>query len=332
MKLRLGLVLLVLGSAPLAAQMPAVGNIDFYGARTVPVARLREAIRIKPGDSVTSAVLEEARRLEAVPGVLRAAVDAVCCEEGKTTLYIGIEELGAPALAFDPAPTGRVLLPEEILEGYAAFETAFTQAMQAGDFAEDDIAGHQLMHFPAARAAQERFVHLAAHHGAVLTSVLHQSANQEHRAIAAQVLAYSPAKQTIVADLVRATRDPYSTVRNNAVRALALIAAFGHRHPDRLISVPPEPMVDLLNSLVWTDRNKSSLALMQISESRDPALLRILRERALPSLVEMAHWKSPGHAMAPFILLGRIAGLAETEIYTAWESGRREEVIQAGQR
>ena len=332
MKLRLGLIILVLGPTPVAGQMPPVGNIDFYGARTVSIARLREAIRVRPGDSVTSAVLDEASRLEAVPGVVRAAVDAVCCEEGRTTLYVGIEELGAPALAFDPAPTGQVLLPEAILEGYAAFETAFTQAMQAGDFAEDDTAGHQLMHFPAARAAQERFVPLAARHRAVLTSVLHQSVNQEHRAIAAQVLAYLPDKRTIVPDLVRATRDPYSTVRNNAVRALALIAGFGHRHPDRGITVPPEPMVDLLNSLVWTDRNKSSLALMRISESRDPDLLRLLRERALPSLVEMARWKSPGHAMAAFTILSRIAGIPEAEIFPALESGRREEIIQKASR
>jgi hypothetical protein len=277
-------------------------------------------------------VLEEASRLESVPGVIRAAVDAVCCEEGRTTLYIGIEERGAPALTFDPAPTGSALLPPDILEAYAAFDSAFTLAIQAGDFAEDDSEGHAYMHFPAAKAAQQRFFHLASHNRGVLTTVLHQSANQEHRAIAAQVLAYSPAKRTIVPDLVQATRDPHSTVRNNAVRALALIAGFGRRHPDRGIVVPAEPLVDLLNSLVWTDRNKSSMSLMQISESRDSALLRTLKERALLSLVEMARWKSPGHAMAPFIILGRIAGLPENEIFTAWESGRREEIIEAAQR
>jgi hypothetical protein len=326
------LILALLVPAQVRAQMPPVGTIEFYGARTVPVVRLREVLRIKAGDAATSALLDEARRLETVPGVARAAVDAVCCEDGKTTVYIGIEETGTPATAFRPAPTGDVQLPAEILEAYAAFEAAFTQAIQAGDFTEDDSAGHAFMHFPAARAAQERFFHLASHNRAVLTSVLHQSANQEHRAIAAQVLAYSPAKRTIVPDLVQAIRDPYSGVRNNAVRALALIAGFARRHPDRGIVVPAEPLVDLLNSLVWTDRNKSSLALMQISESRDSALLRTLKERALPSLIEMARWKSPGHAMAPFLILGRIGELPENEIFTAWENGRREEIIRAAQR
>jgi hypothetical protein len=309
--------------------MAPVGNIEFYGARTVPIARLRDALQVKPGDSVTAAVLEEARRLEAIPGVVRAAVDAVCCEEGTTTLYIGIEERNSPALAFGPAPTGEVQLPAEILQAYASFDTAFTQALLAGDFAEDDSKGHAFMHFPAARAAQERFVPLAAHNRAVLTQVLHQSANQEHRAIAAQVLAYSPAKRTIVSDLVQATRDPYSAVRNNAVRALALIAGFGHRHPDRNIVVPSEPLIDLLNSLVWTDRNKSSLALMQITETRDSALLSLLRARALPSLFQMARWKAPGHATPALFILGRIAGMPEGDIVSHWQTHDVEAVIAA---
>ena len=297
----------------------------------VSTGRLREALQIKEGDSVTPAVRDEVWRLEAIPGVERAAIDAVCCEEGKTTIYIGVEETGAPGLTFNPAPDGAVLLPAEIVRAYEAFETAFAEAIQAGDFAEDDSQGHALMHFPAARAAQERFVHLASHHRAELTTVLRQSASQEHRAIAAQVLAYSPAKQLIVHELVRATRDPYSTVRNNAVRALALLAGFGQQYPDRGIVVPAEPLVDLLNSLVWSDRNKASLALMQISESRDSALLALLKARALPSLIEMARWKAPGHAVAAFFILGRIASLPDNEIFAAWEGDRRDGVLEAAQ-
>jgi hypothetical protein len=271
-------------------------------------------------------------RLEALPGVERAAIDAVCCEEGKTTLYVGIEETGAPALAFNPAPGGDVMLPDEIVRRYREFEAAFEAAIRAGDFAEDDSRGHALMHFPAAKSAQERFIPLASHHRAELTTVLHQSANQEHRAIAAQVLAYSPSKQPIVEDLIRATRDPSSTVRNNAVRALALIAGFARRNPDRGIVVPAEALVDLLNSLVWTDRNKASLALMQITGNRDSALLALIKSRALPSLIEMARWKAMGHAAAALVILGRIAGVADQEIFAALESNRRAIIIEAAQR
>ena len=57
------------------------------------------------------------------------------------------------------------------------------------------------------------------------------------------------------------------------------------------------------------------------------ARLAHLRERALPALIEMARWKHLAHALPAFILLGRMAGLPETEIQEAWKSGDRERVI-----
>ncbi len=46
-------------------------------------------------------------------------------------------------------------------------------------------------------------------------------------------------------------------------------------------------------------------------------------------LVEMARWKSEGHAMAAFIILGRIAGYSDEAAEAAWHRGEREEVIGA---
>ena len=55
----------------------------------------------------------------------------------------------------------------------------------------------------------------------------------------------------------------------------------------------------------------------------------MLRERALPSLVEMARWKTLSHALPAFVLLGRIAGLPENQVQAAWTRGDRESVIAA---
>ncbi len=80
---------------------------------------------------------------------------------------------------------------------------------------------------------------------------------------------------------------------------------------------------------LWTDRNKSSLALVRLTEHRDPAILAELRQHALPSLKEMARWKVSGHAYAPFFLLGRVAGFAEKEINEAWEHGDHAAFVDA---
>ena len=107
--------------------------------------------------------------------------------------------------------------------------------------------------------------------------MLRDSDKSDHRALAAQVLGYATDKASVVGDLSSAMRDTDADVRNNATRALWVIATFAQKAPDRKIQVPADPFVDLLNSLTWTDRNKSSLALMSLdratgsSAARDPS-------------------------------------------------------------
>jgi HEAT repeat protein len=162
-----------------------------------------------------------------------------------------------------------------------------------------------------------------------LRDVLRGSADAEHRALAALVIAYADDKRAVVQDLVEAVGDPSSTVRNNAMRALGVMAAFARRRPELGIRVPTAPFIDMLNSLVWTDRNKSSHALAQLTATRDSALLGELRARALPALVDIARWKSPGHAHDGLLILGRIAGWPEERIWQAIQGGEREAIVAA---
>jgi hypothetical protein len=277
-------------------------------------------------------VLREARqvemRLEALPGVSRARLNLVCCDAGKAILYVGIEERGASALQLRPAPQGKVRLPKDIVDAGHALERAIGNAVAKGDASEDDSQGYALSHNLAVRAIQKRYITFAAGDLSTLRDVLHNSAAGDQRAIAAHVIAYAADKRAIVPDLEYAISDVDDGVRNNAMRALALMAGFAQNHPDLKISVSPRPFVDMLNSLIWSDRNKSSMALMNLTERRDPALLADLRQHALTSLVEMARWKSKGHAWMSFIILGRIAGLPDKEILD-WEHGDPEKVIAA---
>jgi hypothetical protein len=83
----------------------------------------------------------------------------------------------------------------------------------------------------------------------------------------------------------------------------------------------------MLNSLEWTDRNKSALVLGELTVRRDAELLKLLREKAVPALVEMARWKNDGHAGTSFFILGRVGGLSDEEIGQSWMSGKREDLI-----
>lgn len=326
------LVLSLATALPSAAQLPAVGIIDFYGRRTVPEADLRRALGVAEGDSQLPARAELERRIGAVPGVTGQAVTAVCCEQGRTILYVGIEERARRAPLYRPAPAGPVRLPSDILEAGEALERAWEDAVRRGAADEDRSRGHSLLADPAARAIQERFPALAARDSARLRAVLHGSADPRHRALAAQVLAYVDDKRTVVPDLVEAMRDPDDGVRNNAMRGLALMAGYGRTVPEAGIRVTAEPFIALAGSLTWTDRNKASLALLELTENRDPALLAALGREALPALADIARWKAPGHALPALLVLGRIAGLTDDATFAASQRNERETVIAAAER
>ena len=308
-------------------QNPPIGIIDFYGLRSVSEQQARQALQIKEGDSLPASREDAQRRLEALPNVQQAHLGAVCCEAGQTILYVGIQEKGAPSLQFRSAPKGVIRLPETIMREGEAFSDALTEGVLKGDAGEDESQGHALSSYPKARAIQERFIAFAAQDLKLLRAVLYESADAQHRALAAQIIAYAANKQDVAKDLVYGMNDPDSDVRNNSMRALAVIASFAQRSPKKQIKVPFKPFIEMLNSIVWTDRNKSSFALYHLTERRNPAVLSRLRQQALPSLIEMSRWKT-GHAFRPFFLLGRVGNLSESEIQKDWDSGNREGLIE----
>jgi hypothetical protein len=321
----------------LVGQELEIGIIDFYGLNRVSVDQARQALTFDEGDTilrtdggVRPAVLAESEnRLALLPGVASAQTRITCCDQGRATVYVGIEERGAPTMHFRAAPQGSARLAADILKASDELSEALIAAVRAGDAMEDQSQGHALAHNPAMRAVQERFVAYADRDLSELRRVLRGSSDASHRALAAQVLGYVDAKQAVAEDLVYAMSDPSVDVRNNAMRALWVFTAATPSAARPVPRVPYEPFIMLLNSPVWSDRNKASLALAGLSEGREPQLLARLRNEAIAPLAEMARWKSEGHAMAAFIILGRIAGYSDEAAHAAWRRGEREEVISA---
>lgn len=316
------------------AQEFAIGVIDFYGLHRVSVQDARRVLTFVEGDTLSLAsddqpipLLESERRLAALAGVTRAHTNIVCCDEGRLIIYVGIEENGEAAMQFRASPTGTIRLPSDVAQAGHDFDVALTAAVQRGDAAEDDSQGHALSHDPATRAVQERFVGFAARDPGLLCRVLRECAVADERALAAQILGYVANKQDVVDDLVDGMSDPSENVRNNAMRALVV---FTRMTPPRTAPrMPYQPFVELLGSLVWTDLNKASLALMELTESRDAALLTKLRHDAIEPLVAMARWKNEGHAMPALTILGRIAGWPDDDTRAAWSRSEREKVVAA---
>jgi hypothetical protein len=302
---------------------PRIGIIDYYGRRKVSEEQLRKALGAREGDPLPRSKADVEDALERIPNVVRARLEATCCVEGNAILYVGIEEKGAPHFDYNAPLAELVKLPAEIHLEYEQFLAAVGLAVRAGETGEDLRQGHSLMTNAGVRKHQERFVELAKEHLGKIREVLRTSVDDEHRAIAAYVIGYAPRKRDVVNDLQLARRDPDDTVRNNAMRSLGAIAVLAAREPDEEIKVSPTWFIEMLDSLIWPDRSTAAVTLVTLTEKRDPQVIEHLRQRALPTLVEMARWKHLPHALPAFILAGRAAGIPEAEIQQTWAKGDR---------
>jgi hypothetical protein len=326
---------------------PRIGTIDYYGLRSVTEPQVRANLNVREGDfaplsdragvitNLTRRVLgikarrSIAERLEQIPGVARADVTTVIDAGTRCYLFVGIEEKNSPHFVHKPLPAGSITLPKEMVEAYDQHLEAFASAIANRDpeFDEDDSQGHALFTDARMRALEEKMIVFDASRPNIVRQVLNDSATAHQRAAAAWIIGYSPDKRVILGDLMEAVRDPDAEVRNNATRAIAIIAEFSNQRPELGIHIDPSVFIEMLNSLTWTDRNKATGVLHSLTEGSDVVTLRLLRERALPTLVEMARWKAAPYALEALELLGRIAGFDEKEIQSAWNSGERERII-----
>jgi hypothetical protein len=307
---------------------PKISHIEFYGLHKVSEQRVRKTLGVQTGDPLPPSKGAIEDRLEKVPDVVLARLEAVCCDEkGAATLFVGIEEKGAPHFAFRSPPAGNTVLPEEIVDKYQSLVAAIEAAARRGSTAEDLTQGHALMADPEARDLQQAFTVIAADRLDLIRDVLRNGSEAGQRAIAATIIGYAPDKSTVVGDIEYALQDPDETVRANAMRSLTAIAVLAAREPQIGIRISPTWLIEMLNSIVLSDRIKAATALVNLTEKDGAGVLDQIRERALGSVLEMAQWKNLHYALPSYILLGRIAGVDERQIQDSWSNGNRDVVV-----
>jgi hypothetical protein len=301
-------------------QVPRVGTIDFYGLRKIPAAKLRQELGVQPGDPLPPSKADVEEHLTSIDGVVLARLEAVCCEAKAAILFVGIEERGAPHFEVREAPESEAVLPEEMTTAYRAFLDGLQEASQ-GRPVDPEFVG-----------IEERLAAFVKAHLKELRDVLRTSADAGQRTIAAHAMVVSTDRPAAAQDLQYALQDPDEDVRRNALNSLGTLAAYALKHPDSEIRIAATWPVEMLNSIVLSDRLGAVNLLLTLSEAREPAVLDLIRQRAAPQLMEMARWNSLTHALPAYILLGRVAGLSENEIQESWSKGEREARIAAMER
>ena len=254
---------------------------------------------------------------------------APCCfENGDRLLFIGLPGATFKNFAYNSAPTGDDRLSPVMMDLYRRFEEAARAAVHKGGGAasEDDSRGYALMKDPDARSIQMATRRWALKREPELLRVLEFSASAEHRRVAGHALGYARQSRRQISALVRAARDPDDVVRNNVTRALGVLV---RSNAKLAAEIPPDAFIEMLSSGMWTDRNKGTMLVEQLTAGRDPALLAKIRSSSMDALVEMALWRQTGYSVAARMVLGRMAGLPEDRLQELAWKGPVEAMLEA---
>jgi hypothetical protein len=297
-----------------------IGAIELFGYQGLDVANVRAALPVKEGDRLgpqTKGLIKGA--VAKLIGKEPTDVAVVCCDQkGRSLIYIGLPGGTYKPFVLNTAPTGSERLPAEIVSLEERAAKASAAAVRRGGAAaeEDDSLGYALSKDPATRTLELEIRTWALSHEADLTRVLRSSSNPKQRQVASTVLGYAQQSHEQIVSLVRAARDPDALVRNNATRALGVLARSNTKLAEE---IEPETFLEMMRSGVWSDHNKAVLLLHEMSRGRNPKLLASIRQQALEPLIEMATWREAGHAFPARMVLGRLGGIPEQRLsLMAW--------------
>src|SRR6185369_6672228 len=322
----------VLAGSALGQEKPRrIGSIDYYGYAGLNLDQIRSAQPLHVGDPFPGPAETFEKITKAVTSVLGRPptdIDPVCCNrEGNYTFFIGLPGASVKETKLNPVPNGKLQLPPEVVQLYNETLEAWSASVLGGNAREDRSKGYALSTTDSRlRAKQEAMREYATKHEELIRDVLETSSEAQQRLVAAYFLGYANQSKTQIAALVRASHDANDVVRNNATRALGVLA---ESSPKVAAQIPATPFIEMLNSGSWSDRNKGGWVLESLTKTRDPKLLAQLRSEALTSLIEMSRWHSSGHAYTPRILLGRIAGIEEQRLTKLAGADAAEEIISA---
>ena len=151
------------------------------------------------------------------------------------------------------------------------------------------IFGHQ---HPKLAPFEKIFIEGATKYKDLLIDIFLRDRDDNKRAVAAFLLAYTTDGQELVAILSKRLRDPSGEVRNNVMRVFAIIA---EDHPE--ISLPVDEVLLALHFPDTTDRNKAAAIIHGILSHE--ASFREYRQKILDSsletLLKMADLKQPNN-------------------------------------
>lgn len=324
----LSLAVAVLGQSLAPIQ---IGIIDWFGQTGLKISHLGASLPVHVGDTIDPKTWpkrqgELARAIKKAIGKKPTEISIVLSDvHGKAMVFIGLPGPTVEPARYRSSPFGKARFTSEVLKLGKEFDTNLLTAVRSGHAMEDDSHGYALFDDPTLHAIQLKMREFTVSHEPLVREVLETSSSVQDRQLAAMLLGYADRSSGQIQGLVGAVSDSDGEVRNNATRALGVIA---RADPKGAKLIPAGPFIAMLHSGIWTDRNKSAAVLDSLTQARDKKVLDLIRTRALPSLLEMAEWHNPPHAATARAILGRVAGIDETRLQDLIDKGDLAAIVE----
>lgn len=309
----------------------AIGEINYFGYGDLPLQKVRAALPWHIGDTLTLATFSRKPVEDAIASAIGKPptdVNITCCDASKhLEIFIGLPGSTSHSVPTSPTPSGNAHLDPEGLSMYQREQPLLMQAIARGTAGEDDSQGFMISNDPALKAVNLAMRSYAVGRESELKQVLQTASDPKDRRAAATLLGYVRSSNTQAEALSQAITDPDNEVRNNAVRALSVLsAATTNDHP----RINVKPLIDLLYSGSWTDRNKASLLLLRMTDVPNSEVLDSLRQEALAPLIEGGSWVDvPGHSTPFLFILGRVGGITDQKLDNLIKIGDKDAIIAA---
>ncbi len=213
-----------------------------------------------------------------------------------------------------PAPEGKVRLKKSVLDLLSKYNKITEQA-EENDIYEEDRGGFYYYEDSKVKKVISEMNGMAGLEFDHLSDVLLNSSDEEHRASAATFIGAANDKNSVADVLLKAIRDSYPGVRNNAARVMIPIVKYGIKSGK--YKIPAEPFIEMLHLPTVTDRNKAA-AVITHSLKNNEKLGKIVKEKAGPLLVKMAESKQPNNFMYARPIIKKISGKDYSKSPDGW--------------
>ena len=297
-------------------------HVYFFGYQGLDLKKIEADIPLKPGTEMAESKKGNDALLEGVNRVVEELVGkkttdiATVFYQKSWTAYVGLPGASCQTVVHNPVPDGDDTLPNTMIQTYDENMVANMQSLKTG--------------LPADQAKCEKLEELSKEQTKPIVprvmQVLAEAKDHHQRTVAAHCLGLVATTQGQIDALADAANDENAGVRNNAVRALAVIAS-SKSEVAKLI--PAERFVKLISSGTWVDRNKGSFVIASLVRNYHNAkLLARLKQDSLPALKEIARWDL-GHASPALEILAAMADFPMSKTMALMRDGKQQEIIDA---